>query len=83
MCAMSEPMDPPASTSSESFLDEDFKHGLDHIDKAIALAPGGRLIVEDPGNGIHNADELRAELAAGLRVDEHDFNPMRIFRRRK
>ena len=63
--------------------DEDFKHGLDHIDKAIALAPGGRLIVEDPGNGIHNADELRAELAAGLRVDEHDFNPMRIFRRRK
>jgi tetratricopeptide (TPR) repeat protein len=63
--------------------DGHFKRGLEHIDKAIALAPGGRLIVEDPENGIHNADELRAELAAGLRVDEQDINPMRIFRKRK
>jgi tetratricopeptide (TPR) repeat protein len=63
--------------------DEHFRRGLEHIDKAIALAPGGRLVVEDPENGIHSAEELRAELAAGLRVEENDFNPMRLFRRRK
>ena len=63
--------------------DEDFKRGLEHVDKAIALAPGGRLIVEDPENWIHSADELRAELAAGLRVERSDFDPMRVFRKRK
>ena len=63
--------------------DEHFTRGLEHVDKAIALAPAGRLVVEDPGNGIHNADELRAELMAGLRIDETDLNPMRVFRRRK
>ena len=63
--------------------DEDFKLGLDRIEKAIALAPNGRLIVEDPENDIHNADELRAELAAGLRTEASDLNPMRIFRKRK
>lgn len=62
---------------------ERFKKGLAHVDKAIALAPGHRLIVEDPEISMHNADELRAELEAGLRVEASDFNPMRIFRRRK
>lgn len=60
-----------------------FKQGLAHADKAIALAPGGRLIVEDPELHMHNADELRAELAEGLRVEASDFNPMRVFRQRK
>ena len=63
--------------------DAAFKSGLERIDKAIALAPNGRLIVEDPENSIHNADELRAELAAGLRTEADDFNPMRVFRQRK
>ncbi len=63
--------------------DEHFTRGLEHVDKAIALAPDGRLIVEDPGNDIRTADELRAELAAGLRTDPDDFNPMRVFRKRK
>jgi tetratricopeptide (TPR) repeat protein len=63
--------------------DEDFKLGLDRIEKAITLAPNRRLIVEDPENGIRNADELRAELAAGLRTDASDLNPMRVFRKRK
>ena len=63
--------------------DEAFKRGLEHIDKAIALAPNGRLIVEDAENDIHHADELRAELAAGLRVEPSDLNPLRILRKRK
>jgi tetratricopeptide (TPR) repeat protein len=63
--------------------DADFKLGLDRVDKAIALAPNGRLIVEDPQNDIHNADELRAELTAGLRTEASDLNPMRLFRKRK
>ena len=60
-----------------------FKKGLAHIDKAIALAPGGRLVVEDPALSIHTADELRAELTEGLRLEASDFNPMRVFRQRK
>jgi tetratricopeptide (TPR) repeat protein len=62
--------------------DRDFQKGLEHADKAIALS-GGRLGVEDPGLHIHNADELRAELAAGLRTEASDFNPMRLFKERK
>ena len=60
-----------------------FGKGLEHVDKAIALAPGGRLVVEDPELYIHSADELRAELAAGLRVEASDFNPLRVLRKRK
>ena len=60
-----------------------FKKGLVHVDKAIALAPARRLIVEDPELYMHSADELRAELVDGLRVDAADFNPMRVFRKRK
>ena len=62
---------------------EHFKLGLERVDKAIALAPGHRLIVEDSDLNMHSADELRAELAEGLRVEASDFNPMRIFRTRK
>ena len=60
-----------------------FKKGLAHVDKAIALASGRRLVVEDPQLFIHNADELRSELAEGLRIEASDFNPMRMFRQRK
>ena len=60
-----------------------FRQGLDAVDRAIALAPDGRLVVERPGQTIRTADELRAELEAGLRRDSSDFNPMRLFRERK
>ncbi len=63
--------------------DELFKLGLTHIDLAIALAPGGRLVVVDPELSIHNADELRAELVQGIQTEPSDFNPMRVFRKRK
>jgi hypothetical protein len=60
-----------------------FAQGLEAVDRAIALAPGGRLVVDRPGLQIHTADELRAELEAGLRRDASDFNPARVFRDRR
>jgi hypothetical protein len=60
-----------------------FTEGLARADKAIALAPGGRLVVEDAQLQMHSADELRAELQAGLTREASDFNPLRVFRERK
>ena len=60
-----------------------YASGLEAIDRAMALAPGGRLVVEDPGLAMHTAEEVKAELEAGLRRDASDLNPMRLFRTRK
>ena len=60
-----------------------FEKGLVHVNKAIELAPERRLVVDDPALQMHNAEELKAELAEGLRVEASDFNPMRVFRKRK
>jgi hypothetical protein len=60
-----------------------FAEGLKHADTAIALAPSGRLVVDDTDLQMRSADELRAELQAGLRRDASDFNPLRVLRRRK
>jgi len=60
-----------------------FGKGLAAVDKAIALAPGGRLVVDDPDLQMHSADELRAELQRGMTRDASDFNPLRVFRARK
>ena len=60
-----------------------FGEGLKRVDLAIALAPAGRLVVDDPALQIHSADELRAELEAGLRRDASDLNPLRVMRQRK
>ena len=60
-----------------------YTQGVTAVDKAIALAPNGRLVVEDPDLRMHSADELRAELAAGLTRDASDFNPMRWMGTRK
>ena len=57
--------------------------GLVAIDEAMKLAPGGRLVVDDPDLAMHSAEELRAELEAGVRRDASDLNPMRLFRVRK
>jgi hypothetical protein len=60
-----------------------FGRGLAAVDKAIAVAPDGRLVIEDPDLQIHSADELRAELQRGLTTDASDFNPLRAFDKRK
>lgn len=60
-----------------------FREGLKRVDMAIALAPAGRVVVEDPELQLRSADELRAELDAGLRRDASDFNPLRVMRKRK
>ena len=60
-----------------------FSEGVARVDKAISLAPGGRLIVEDANLKMRSADELRAELQAGIARDSSDLNPMRLFRERK
>lgn len=60
-----------------------YREGLGAVNRAIALAPGGRLVVDDADLGIHTADELKAELQAGLQIDASDLNPARVFRERK
>ncbi len=57
--------------------------GVAAVDRAIALAPDGRLVVDDDNLRMRTADELRAELEAGRRHEASDFNPMRVFRPRK
>jgi len=60
-----------------------FKEGMTYVDRAIALAPGGRLVVDDPDLQMRSADELKAELHDGLTQDASDFNPLRLLRNRK
>jgi hypothetical protein len=60
-----------------------FERGLDAVNRAIDLAPGRRLVVDDPGLTMHTGEELRSELESGLRTDVSDFNPVRVFTPRK
>lgn len=60
-----------------------FRQGLEAVDRAIALAPAHRLVVDDASLGMKTADELRAELQRGLTREPADFNPLRVFRARK
>lgn len=63
--------------------DELFARGIEAVDRAIAAAPGGRVIVEDPGIEMHSADELKAELTRGVTREPSDFNPLKVFGHRK
>ena len=60
-----------------------FKQGLETVNRAIELAPGRRLVVDDAGLMMHTGEELRSELERGLRTDASDFNPARVFAPRK
>ena len=60
-----------------------FTKGLEAVNRAIAVAPNGRIVVDDPDLQMHTGDELKAELEAGLRRDLADFNPFRLLGERK
>lgn len=60
-----------------------YARGLEAVNRAIGLAPSGRVVVDDPTLGIRSADELKSELEAGLRRDASDLNPLKVFRSRK
>ena len=60
-----------------------FRKGLETVEHAISVAPGGRLDVSDPSIEMRTADELRAELQRGLTKDASDLNPMRMLAKRK
>ena len=57
-----------------------FEAGLAAVDQAIASAPGGRVVVDDPQLQMHSADELKAELTTGL---AHPVHPLSVLRGRK
>lgn len=60
-----------------------YTQGVAAVDRAVGLAPGGRLVVDDPDLRMRTAEELKAELEAGLRAEPSDFNPLRLLRERK
>jgi hypothetical protein len=60
-----------------------FAQGLEAVNRAIALAPGGHLRVDDAGLDMKTGDELKAELERGLTRDASDFNPTRVLRPRR
>lgn len=61
-----------------------YKQGLEAASRTVALAPGGRLVVDDdPNLRLRSADELKAELEAGLVREPSDLNPMGVFGTRK
>ena len=53
------------------------------VNRAMAVSPNGRIVVDDPDLKMRTGDELKAELEAGLRRDLSDFNPLRVLRERK
>ena len=60
-----------------------FRKGIEAVDRAIALAPDHRVIVDDSELGMHSADELKAELERGVTREISDLNPFKVFRTRK
>ena len=60
-----------------------YAKGLEIVQRAIALAPDRRLVVDDGNLQMTSADELQAELRDGLSTDASDFNPLRLLGERK
>ena len=56
-----------------------YAKGLAAVDRAIEVAPGGSVVVDDPALTITSADELRAALRQGMTREWNDFNPLRVF----
>jgi len=59
-----------------------FTRGLEAINRAIAAAPGGRIVVDDANLQMRSGDELKAELEAGIQAGT-EMNPFTILRRQR
>jgi hypothetical protein len=65
------------------YVDKDlFGRGLDAVNRAIAAAPRGRIVVDDANIEMRSADELKAELDAGVHASP-EVNPLTIVRRHR
>ena len=60
-----------------------FKQGGEAVNLAIALSPEGALRVDDDNLQMRTAVELKAELEQGTERSLDDFNPLKVFRKRK
>jgi hypothetical protein len=60
-----------------------YRAGLEAVDQAARLAPGGRFVTTDASLPLRSSDELRAELQRGIDKDPSDFNPLKVFRARQ
>jgi hypothetical protein len=59
-----------------------YRQGLEVLDRAVGLAPGGRIMVADETLGLRTSDELRVELVRGLTREPSDLNPLKVLRPR-
>jgi hypothetical protein len=60
-----------------------FKQGVEAANRAITLASGSPLTVDDPNLLIHTAAELKTELEQGTERSWSDVNPFKVLRTRK
>lgn len=58
----------------------EFSAGLEAVNRAMALAPNGRIVVDDPQLQMQSGDELKAELERGL---AHPVHPLDVLEKRK
>jgi hypothetical protein len=59
-----------------------FARALEALNRAIAAAPRGRIVVDDSSLQIHSGDELKAEIDADLQA-RGVFNPLTLATRRR
>ena len=65
------------------YVDKDlFARGLEAVNRAIAAAPHGRVVVDDANLEMRSGDELKAELEAGLQAPTQ-VNPFTILTRHR
>ncbi len=60
-----------------------YREGLETVNRAINLAAGKTLAVDDPDLQMRTAAELKAELQQGIERSWDDLNPLKVTRTRK
>ena len=59
-----------------------YARGLAAVDRAIAAAPRGRIVIDDADLQMHSGDELKAELETGVQASS-EVNPLTVVRRHR